>query len=670
MADGGYESDDEDLRRAIALSLGHPDPVEGNRAIELSSDEEIDLDETPVRELETKGDAQMRKIQPNPKASPPAVAEQQQKPGSGPMGLAGLNRQQMEQERLARLAGKRKAPDSEQVPQGRERIPRTGAAPQFSGTEATRKDGLGRQSVPPNVPTAPDIKPSNSNGLRFGKGVVKKTWAYGYPRTEEDIKIEEILQKSELEFAVLSSFQWDEEWLLSKINIAKTKLVLVAFASSKQQQEEMKANVPGKSIRFCFPPMLPMGSMHSKLQLLRFPNYMRIVVPSGNLVSYDWGETGVMENMVFIIDLPKIEDPEAQAANKLTLFGEELAFFLRAQGLDDGLIKSLEKYDFSETSRYAFIHSIGQSQTDDDWRRTGYCGLGRAVSALGLGSAEPIEVDYIASSLGSINSELIAAMYYAAQGDDGLKVYGERSSKGAKRADSVESKLYDRFRIYFPSHETVAQSRGGSQVSRPQLRSSPFPALTCRESAGTICAQTKWWDSDKFPRQLVHDCKNVRPGLLMHSKMMFVQARPSQKYSAAWGYIGSANVSESAWGRLTRDKQSGKPKLTCRNWECGVLIPVSVGGRERRVADGASSSDLSVFLGSIPVPISWPATGPPEISTNYTGIRDARLPSFARARLVDVLGIRARNVVAAGPSTLGPWPACCPLAVPFESDDT
>jgi hypothetical protein len=38
--------------------------------------------------------------------------------------------------------------------------------------------------------------------------------------------------------------------------------------------------------------------MHSKLMLLFHPNYLRIVIPSANLVPYDWGETGgVMENV-------------------------------------------------------------------------------------------------------------------------------------------------------------------------------------------------------------------------------------------------------------------------------------------------------------------------------------------------------------------------------------
>lgn len=63
------------------------------------------------------------------------------------------------------------------------------------------------------------------------------------------------------------------------------------------QKEEMRSNVPRDRIRFCFPPMQPMGSMHSKLQLLKYGEYMRIVVPTGNLMSLDWGETGTMENV-------------------------------------------------------------------------------------------------------------------------------------------------------------------------------------------------------------------------------------------------------------------------------------------------------------------------------------------------------------------------------------
>lgn len=61
-----------------------------------------------------------------------------------------------------------------------------------------------------------------------------------------------------------------------------------------------------------------------------------------------------MENMVFLIDLPMKKSPE----NPTTIFGQELCYFLKASGLDDSLINSLAKYDFSETGQYRFIHTM------------------------------------------------------------------------------------------------------------------------------------------------------------------------------------------------------------------------------------------------------------------------------------------------------------------------
>lgn len=64
---------------------------------------------------------------------------------------------------------------------------------------------------------------------------MKRTWVRGYPRTGDDIKIEEVLQKDKLLLAMLSSYQWDDEWILSKVDATKTKLLLAAFASDDRQ---------------------------------------------------------------------------------------------------------------------------------------------------------------------------------------------------------------------------------------------------------------------------------------------------------------------------------------------------------------------------------------------------------------------------------------------------
>jgi hypothetical protein len=63
--------------------------------------------------------------------------------------------------------------------------------------------------------------------------------------------------------------------------------------------------------------------MHSKLQLLSYSTHLRVVIPTANLTSYDWGETGVMENVCFLIDLPRL--PAGRTATELTHFAEEVS---------------------------------------------------------------------------------------------------------------------------------------------------------------------------------------------------------------------------------------------------------------------------------------------------------------------------------------------------------
>ncbi|KXH63020.1 ubiquitin interaction domain-containing protein [Colletotrichum salicis] len=546
--------DDPDLALAIALSL---------------QQEEIDNDD--------------RAKAAAPATKPPTSSAT----NTGPLGLLALDRKKMEEERIARLK-KRSATEAgidTQLSQ-RSKMQRPEASESHKVTIATTSKATSA------TPAA------NASELPFPKGAFKRTWAYGSPRNGEDIKIEEVLQKDKLQLAVLSSFQWDEEWLLSKVNARNTKMLLVAYANNDAEKANIRSNIPaGSLIKFCFPPMHG-GHMHSKLQILKYEGYLRIVIPSGNLVPYDWGETGGLENMVFLIDLPRLNGPSFE-----TSFGIELRRFLGALGLDEKLVKSLDNYDFSETSRYGFIHSISGSHTKEAWQHTGqstrsardamtscYCGLGNSVRSLGLATENAIDIDYVASSLGSLNHGFLTTIYYACQalallaGDSGMKEYEARQSKTTKNKaaktglggsrpvdiDKEPLQLQHHFRIYFPSEKTVSSSRGG------------------RSSAGTICVQEKWWNSSTFPRELMRDCQSVRSGLLLHSKAIFVRERAHD--GAVWAYVGSANLSESAWGRLVKDRESGTAKLSCRNWECGVLVAVkgSSAGTADQGAQGQS----------------------------------------------------------------------------------
>ncbi|MCJ1400406.1 hypothetical protein MMC11_003611 [Xylographa trunciseda] len=513
-------------------------------------------------------------------------------------GILGLDRKAMEEARLAR---KRKASISPPI---RVQVPKTTAS-SAQQTHDHQSSLTGGASTASSDAQLHEMSASRKTTLRFPTATVKKTWAFGFPRSDEDIKLEEVLERKDLTLAVLSSFQWDVEWLLGKVDTANTKLIMVMQAkdeSTKQQYARETADM--SNLRLCFPSMEgQVNCMHSKLMLLAHPGYLRIVVPTANLVPYDWGESGVMENTVFLLDLPRLPNGCSTLPDDLTFFGKELIYFCQAMGLQTDVVNSIYDFDFSATRDVAFVHTIGGTHTGvtEPWRRTGYCGLGRAVQHLGLGTAQPLRLDFIASSVGAVNIDFLSMLYLAAQGNDGLREYNWRITAftiaARKRDHSWRDELIENiensFRLYFPSRDTVVRSRGG---------------VGC---GGPICLQSKWYDSSTILQHILRDCKSTRKGLLMHNKLLYVRPQPHRGLEAssgecsAWAYIGSANCSESAWGKLVQDKGTKAPKLNCRNWECGVIVPVRA-PQQAVNGDSPIESGLGVFKGIIPIPMTYP----------------------------------------------------------------
>ncbi|KAL2067954.1 hypothetical protein VTL71DRAFT_16052 [Oculimacula yallundae] len=622
---------DEDIKRAIALSLQERSPgTSGQReVIDLVSDSDEGDDDLDAPVTTKKSNPPATHAMPTAanRATPAKASNDGFSKNTGdlnfeisetvdtvqpPAGFLGLDRRAMEEERLKRqmqregmklpiINNKRHASVSPPRPRN-EMHASAGSNHGVGAQSAAQPHDVKRQKIaqfPSGVLSRNQEQLLSVSGVQYPDGVVKKTWVKGVPRLGDDIKIEEVLQKDDLKLAVLSGFQVEPEWIESKLD-PKTKVVWVLQAKTDAEKDNIRSMAPS-NYRFCFPSMEGnVNCMHSKLQLLAYSTHLRVVIPSANLTSYDWGETGVMENICFLIDLPRL--PTGQTATELTFFAKELLYFSGAMGLDPKTLDSLKNFDFSRTSKMAFVHSIAGSHSGAEaWKRTGYCGLGTAIQKLGLATDETIEVDFLAASIGNLNETFLKSLYLAAQGDDGLVEYGWRTGKSARNKGMCETErkvsetLNDRFRIYFPTEETVTKSHGGI------------------ECGGTICLQAKWYDSESFPRHLMRNCKSLRLGVLMHSKMMFVRGHTDKDDSKiAWAYVGSANLSESAWGRLVKDRTTKEPKLTLRNWECGVVIQVPVtikANLEQQLGRGTGlkgSLDIDVFAGHIPVPMQVP----------------------------------------------------------------
>ncbi|KAG5992523.1 hypothetical protein E4U43_003741, partial [Claviceps pusilla] len=172
------ESEDEELKYAIALSLQQPARTEEQK------DEEQDAAPGPTR-----SDGR----------------------DSSSFTLLSLNRKRMESERLARLAAKR--------------------------TRTVDEDDDDVQEIPAPKKGRPSLTNRRNDHvpIPYPNGVVKRTWTRGYDRSDDVIQIDEILQKDKLLLAFFSSFQWNEPWLLRKINLSQTKVLLAAFAANDAQ---------------------------------------------------------------------------------------------------------------------------------------------------------------------------------------------------------------------------------------------------------------------------------------------------------------------------------------------------------------------------------------------------------------------------------------------------
>lgn len=185
-------------------------------------------------------------------ASPPGPLESFQAASPEipkPQGLFGMDRKQMEQERLARLA-KRKAgsspPPAQPAPKA-SRIVDTRPLPtaQIPSSQKIPKPFV-RNSTAPNDP-ATGVQPTARPVLQFPLGAVKKTHVAYAPRTGNEITIEEVFQREDLNVAVLSSFLWDIEWLFSKFDTKKTKFILIMGAKEESTVRMDPSSTCGQS---------------------------------------------------------------------------------------------------------------------------------------------------------------------------------------------------------------------------------------------------------------------------------------------------------------------------------------------------------------------------------------------------------------------------------------
>jgi tyrosyl-DNA phosphodiesterase-1 len=282
-------------------------------------------------------------------------------------------------------------------------------------------------------------------------------------KTTSRTSLKQLLSLPGLTELVLSSFAVDMDWLET---ILPTKSVWLSISSPEV--------TPGHIIKLphlnlVFPRRTSaFGAMHVKLFILFSDHVCRIVIPSANLVPYDWD---IMENIVYFQDFPASRSPEPSDFHRV------LRNLLIQMSFPAHLSLLLDQYDFSSAIGH-LVSSIQGKFIADSRFNFGHLKLSRILDCISEPCSSEKTVCYQTSSMGNLNQKWMTEFTHSCQSSH--------------------------LSLVFPTKQTVLKAceQGGS--------------------GGTICFNRKYWENSNFPKHIMRDSLIIsrKPGALLHSKMM------------------------------------------------------------------------------------------------------------------------------------------------------
>lgn len=292
------------------------------------------------------------------------------------------------------------------------------------------------------------------------------------------------------------------------------------------------------------------GSSHSKILLLLYPTFLRIVITSCNMMNID---TVQGDNHWYIHDVPKAA---SCAKGEPSAFESGLLEHLQALSTPAVFIDSVRgMYDYS-TVKVHLITCVPNACAGARAEKHGLLRLRRIVQDLNLGlsskarSDEGFQLEICTASLGNLSAKWLNRFHDCALGAESIGVDNEDPD-------------VPNIKLIYP---TVADVKN----SHPKAK----------EAASNIgCHIRPWNKAPEAIKNIFHHYQSKDSGWLFHQKLILAYNRKDTTTPPYYVYVGSANLSASAWGTLEQDKSKSandeacKLKLKGTNFECGVVVP-------------------------------------------------------------------------------------------------
>ncbi|ETS77792.1 hypothetical protein PFICI_09854 [Pestalotiopsis fici W106-1] len=434
-----------------------------------------------------------------------------------------------------------------------------------ASTKATKHSSTGKE-------------PSTSN-LKFPNGALRITRTEGRKKAKNCVGLEDLVDKQSLVSACIYSYFIADGDLLKYLPLSKTSNDVPIYIgrdvgydehinggaaakaglqikgkATKKQLDVMESDIHrryqdmyGKNYH-AFNAWAP-GSAHTKILLLVYRSFLRLVITSCNMMDSD---TVHGDNHWYIHDIPRLTTRSQKMT--ATKFEQDLLSHLRSLRVPHTFIDSIEgQFDYSSV-RVQLITSVPGTWSGAKAEQHGLLRLRNAVNTLGLGlpkknSEGKLQIEVCAASIGKLNAKWLNGFHDCVLGKQDLTV---------AREDCQIPNL----KIFYPTRGNFEDAHKSAQQGATNLG----------------CHTKPWKSAHDDIKRLFHHYVSKDPGCLLHQKLIAVFNGRDRLKTLYFLYIGSANLSQSAWGALEDDKRgndatSGTKLVKTTNLECGVLIP-------------------------------------------------------------------------------------------------
>jgi len=289
------------------------------------------------------------------------------------------------------------------------------------------------------------------------------------------------------------------------------------------------------------------GSSHSKILLLVYPDFLRLVVTSCNMMDID---TALGDNHWYIHDLRKLS---SRATSEPSSFEAGFLAHLQALGTPDVFLDSIRgMYDYS-TVKVHLVTSVPGVCAGIKAEKHGLLRLRHVIQALDLKlpekESDELRLEICAASIGNLSAKWLNGFNDCALGQETIGVAGE----GCAVPD---------LRLIYPSVGDVKKAHNSAQ-----------------DAASNIGCHIRPWDNAPDGiKNIFHHYESKDTGRLFHQKLILAYNPRNTNAPPYYIYVGSANLSQSAWGALEQDKKGNEATCNTKlvklnNFECGVVVP-------------------------------------------------------------------------------------------------